>query len=67
MLLSIENNQIMGTIPREIGNLTVLKKLYLGVNNLIGMALENNNDEITDLSWSNKYAPLSKQCVSSGF
>ena len=47
-LFSLENNQIEGSIPRAIGNLTTLKELYFGVNNLTGMALENSNHETTE-------------------
>ena len=49
MLFSLENNQIEGSIPiRAIGKLISLKELYLGVNNLTGMALKNSNHETTE-------------------
>lgn len=32
-VLSLPNNRFQGTIPAEIGNLTMLNTLYLGVNN----------------------------------
>ena len=47
-LFSLENNQIEGSIPRAIGNLTTLKELYLGVNNLTGMAIENSDHGTTE-------------------
>lgn len=36
--LSWSNNHFEGSIPMEIGNLTMLKMLILGLNNLTGMS-----------------------------
>lgn len=37
--ISFYKNQFVGNVPREIGNLTLLTRLYLGHNNLSGMSL----------------------------
>ncbi|XP_027181836.1 LRR receptor-like serine/threonine-protein kinase GSO1 [Coffea eugenioides] len=48
MLFSLENNKIEGSIPRDIGNLTALKELYLGVNNLI-VSIGNLSSSIEEI------------------
>ena len=35
-IVSLSYNQFEGSIPRDIGNLTLINQLFLGSNNLIG-------------------------------
>nr|XP_027081077.1 probable LRR receptor-like serine/threonine-protein kinase At1g29720 [Coffea arabica] len=51
-LFSLENNQIEGSIPRAIGNLTTLKELYLGVNNLTVLFDNNLTSESSSVELS---------------
>ena len=51
--LSLSNNQLTGSIPPEIGNLTNLYRLYLDNNQLTGEIPERICD--LNINWGNSY------------